>query len=135
MSAIGVLTITDARERAAAALAPQSETDPDVQVNFVDALNPPVLMVGWTDPWLEPSGMCRFVARLTIWCVAGRLEPGDGVTTLEGMVSLVVDRLQADGYGWGLPTVSAPRVYAFGQIDYLAAQVVYPVHVTTEEST
>jgi hypothetical protein len=131
----GTLTITDARVRCAAALAPQSSTDPDVQVSLVDALSPPTLMVGWTDPWLEPSGQCRFVGRLTIWCIAGRYEPGAVVELLEGMVSQVVARMHADGYGWGLPNVSAPRVYPFANIDYLGAQVVYLVHVTTDEGS
>lgn len=128
----GTLTITDARERCAAALAPVLPTDPDVLVNLVDAISPPVLMVGWDDPWLEPSGTCRFVARLVVYCWAGRLEPGEGVSVLEGLVAHVVQRMTADGYSWGQATVSAPRAYPFANIDYLASRVTYAVHVTTE---
>jgi hypothetical protein len=131
--ATGVLTITNAREAAAAALAPIASDDPDVLTSLVDAVSPPVLMVGWDDPWLEPRGTCRFSGRLAVWCIAGRLEPGSGVATLEDLTSYAISRLQADGYSWGLPTVTAPRIFPVGGIDYLAARVTYGIPVAINE--
>jgi len=133
----GTLTITNARLRAAAALAPVSDGDPDVHVSLVDALHPPALMLGWADPWLsaQPRPSNRVLdARLAVWCVAGRLEPGPGVEVLEGLVALVIDRLRADGYPWGIPMVQAPRAFPMGNVDYIAAQVVYTVPVSTSET-
>lgn len=135
----GTLTITDARERAAAALAPRGRMpdagpdDPDVLMNLVDSLEPPVLMLGWDDPWLAASGNCRFVARLAVWCIAARLEPGPGVEVLERLVSYTVERLKADFYSWGNPEVSAPRVMPVGNLEYISARVVYTVPVTINE--
>ena len=133
MSATGTLTITGAREAAAAALAPVLDTDPAVLINLVDSLDPPAIMLGWAEPWLEPSGTCRYVARLQVLCVAARLEPGEGVADLEELVAYAIGRLRADPYSWGLPDVSAPAPWAIGNLDYLAAALVYGVHVTTEE--
>ena len=133
MSATGTLTITGAREAAAAALAPVTDTDPDVLTNLVDTLDPPAIMVGWAEPWLEPSGTCRYVARLQLLCVAARLEPGPGIADLETLVAYVIARMAADPYSWGLPDVSAPAPWSIGNLDYLAAALVYGVHVTTEE--
>jgi hypothetical protein len=129
--ATGTLTITNARTSVAEALAPVTDGDPAVLTSLVDSLDPPALMVGWDDPWLEPAGTCRFTGRLVVWCVAARLEPGEGVADLERLVSYAIGRLQADSYSWGLPSVTAPRVFTIGAIDYLAARISFGPPVTT----
>jgi hypothetical protein len=131
-----VLTITDARERAAAALAPIADSDPNVQTGagWVDSVSPPALILAWADPWLEPDDRksCRFYARLTVLAVAGRVELDAGVAMLEELVSYVIDRLHQDGYEWGAPTVGFPYRQPLGGIEYLASQVRYrtPVYTT-----
>lgn len=136
--ATGVLTLAEVRTIAAGALAPGPD-DPDVEVlvNLVDSITPPALMVGWGDPWIaaEPATMGRtlFRARLVLWVIAGRLEPGPGVEVLETLVAYAMDRLSATPYPWGLPAVSAPRVFPIGNLDYLGSQVAYLVPVTTSE--
>lgn len=133
--ATGTLTVTNARESVALALAPVADDDPAVLTSLVDSLDPPALMVGWDDPWLQPlpptMGGQLWNARLVVWAVAARLEPGEGVADLERLVSYAIARLQADSYPWGLPTVTAPRVFTIGAIDYLAARISFGPPVTT----
>ena len=66
-------------------------------------------------------------------CVADRIEPAPGVENLETLVSYAIARLAANGYGWGNPTVTAPRRWTIARIDYLAALVTYRLPVTLNE--
>jgi hypothetical protein len=130
---MSVLALVDVRAKAAAALAPVDESDPNVHVDLVDALDPPCLLMSWADPMAEPkagaSGLGFCEARFAVICVAGRLEPGAGVEKLEGLVGLVVRRLQVDSDSWPLQQVTAPRVFEVAGIKYLAARVEYRVPV------
>jgi hypothetical protein len=128
----GLLSITELRDAAAAALAPVSADDPPVLVDVVDSLTPPALMLLWGDPWLTPGinqratmGPCVWSARLHVLCVAGRLEPGPGIRVIEGLVSLTVERMEADTYTWPLESVTAPRVFDLAGVAYLGARVGY----------
>ncbi|MBO0743670.1 MAG: hypothetical protein J2P43_01530 [Candidatus Dormibacteraeota bacterium] len=133
----GTVALADLRPLAAAALEPQTDADPPVLVDVVDSLTPPVLMLLWGDPWLEPAvanrpvmGSCLFTANLQVLCVGGRLEPGPGIDTIEQLVSYVLGRLDADIYPWPLRLVTALRQQEIGGITYLAARVNYAVPVT-----
>jgi hypothetical protein len=137
MAATTTLTqLSDIRDQAAAALEPQGPDDPDVLVDVVDSLYPPVLMLLWDDPWLAPGsgapsmGPCLWTARLQVLCVAGRLEPGPGIRTLEELVAYTVGHMKADLYTWPLEGVSAPRVFEIASIAYLGARVTYAVPIT-----
>lgn len=134
MSVNGALTLGEVRARAATALAPASPNDPTVFLDVVDAVEPPAILLVWDDPWLEPQsfGPCLFKANLAILCIAARLEPGPGVQTLEEMVAYTVERLRADAYRWPQASSRAPRVFRIGNLEYLAARVVYRLDVTTE---
>jgi hypothetical protein len=130
------LALGEIRVMAAAALEPQTDTDPVVLVDVVDALTPPALMLLWDDPWLQPGagaagpvmGPCVWTARLLILCVAGRLEPGPGIATLEDLVAYVVDRLRDDpAYTWPVASALAPRIFDIGGVPYLGARVTYTV--------
>ena len=129
------LPLGEIRTNAAAALAPAEPNDPTVLVDVVDALEPPALMLLWEDPWLVPGGSagavmgpCLWAARLLVLCVAGRVEPGPGITTLEQLVAFVVDRLRSDPtYTWPPATALAPRVFDIGGVPYLGARVTYTV--------
>jgi hypothetical protein len=131
----GTLDLTEIRATAAAALEPDSPNDPTVHVEVVDSLEPPALMLLWEDPWLVPGGSagpvmgpCVWTARLLVLCVAGRLEPGPGVETLERLVSHVVTRLRDDpAYTWPPATALAPRIFDIGGVPYLGARVTYTV--------
>jgi hypothetical protein len=117
------MNIVDARAKLAAVLAPVADTDPDVLTSLVDAIEPPALMIGWGDPWLEPMTSCNHVGRLVVTCIASRLVPGDGVAQLEELVVYTLDRLKADVDAWPLDSVSDPRVFTIARTDYLAARV------------
>ena len=102
-----------------------------------DSIAPPVLLLLWRDdPWLEPQPNARgttFRAQLQVLAVAGRIDPAPGIELLEELVGYVAGRMHSDGYGWGLPTVTAPRQEPIGGVNYLAAAITYRVAVTTEE--
>jgi hypothetical protein len=122
--------LDEARAKLAAVLAPVADDDPDVLTSLVDAIEPPALMLGWGEPWLEPSTSCLRAARLVITCVAGRLDPGEGIATLERLVAFTLDRLAADGAQWPLDNVSGPRAFNIAKTTYLAARVTVRVNVT-----
>ena len=126
--------LLDARAKLAAALAPQVDGDPTVLVDLVDGLEPPALMLGWGEPWLAAARTpCLYGGRLVVTAVAGRLVPGAGVAMLEQLVTTTLDRLQADAAGgaWPLESVSGPRVFTIGGINYLAARITLSVIVST----
>ena len=135
-----LLAITELRDVAALALAPIEADDPPVLVDVVDSLTPPALMLLWGDPWLTmtpqrvaSSGL--WTARLHVLCVAGRLEPGPGIRTIEQLVTHTALRLAADAYTWPLESVTAPRVFDLAGVAYLGARVSYLIPATVEDPT
>ena len=104
------MNITEARIKLAAVLAPVADGDPAVLVSLVDAIEPPALMIGWAEPWLEPDTSCFMRGRLAITAVAARLMPGEGVAKLEELVAYVLDRLRADTAPWPLIEVDTPTI-------------------------
>jgi hypothetical protein len=131
---VSVLPLTEVRARAAAALAPATEGDFPVLLDVADAVDPPVILLIWDDPWLTVDGFgpCIFSARFSVLCIAARLEPGPGVETLERMVTYAIERLRADAYSWPQATSSSPRELTFANVKYLGAFLTYQVRVTTE---
>ena len=127
----GALRLSEVRARAAGALAPLDDTDPDVLLNIVDAAEPPCLMLLYDDPWLEARTMgCIWQCKLEILALASRVEPGPGVEKLEELVAFTMGRLQADPYAWAPVTVSAPRVFTIGGVPLLGARLIYDVRIT-----
>jgi hypothetical protein len=124
------MNLAEARTKLAAVLAPVADTDPDVLVSLVDTIEPPALMIGWGDPWLEPGTSCFTNGRMVVTAVAGRLVPGEGVARLEDLVAYTLDRLKADTGAWPLVSVSGPRVIEMAKTRYLAARVTVRVTVT-----
>ena len=133
MSQNGLLPLTEVRPRAAAALAPASDDDPEVHSEVVDSLTPPALVLVWDDPWLTPSsfGPGLFDAQLTVLAVASRVMPGPGVSRLEELISYTITRLRDDDYQWPQASSQAPRIFEIGGLPFLGARVTYrvPVHV------
>lgn len=126
------MNIADARAKLAAALAPVTGSDPDVLTSLVDTIEPPALMIGWGDPWLQPDTSCFAQGRLVVTAVAGRLAPGDGVATLEALVAYVLGRLRSDpSSSWPLDSVSGPRMFVMAKTNYLAARITVRVTVTS----
>ena len=124
------MNLLDARAKLAAALAPVADTDPTVLVDLVDSIEPPALMLGWGEPWLTPDTACIRTGRLVTTAVAGRLVPGAGVETLEQLVDYTLSRLAADGGAWPLDSVSGPRVFVVGSVNYLAARITLRIPIT-----
>ena len=126
------LSLLDVRSKAAAALAPVAPEDPNVVMELVDSLEPPVLMLGWDEPWLTPNtlGPGLWTARLMVFAVAGRLMPGEGVATLEELVGYVVGRFIADPYSWPPATATAPRVFEMAGVRYLVSRITFDVAVS-----
>jgi hypothetical protein len=124
------MNLLDARTKLAAALAPLDDDDPVVLVDLVDALEPPALMIGWGEPWLQPQTACLRTGRLVITAVASRLVPGAGIETLEQLVEYTLTQLAADGGAWPLDNVGGPRVFTIANINYLAARITLRVPIT-----
>jgi hypothetical protein len=125
------VNLYDARAKLAAALEPLTDADPSVLVDLVDMLEPPALLLGWGEPWLEPQTACLATGRLVVTCVAGRLVPGAGIETLESLITYTLGRLAISGGAWPLDSVSGPRVFNVGNVNYLAARIVARVSITT----
>lgn len=123
------MNLLEARAKLAAVLAPVADSDPTVLVSLVDTIEPPALMLGWGDPWLEPDTSCLTQGRMVITAVASRLVPGEGVAQLERLVAFTLDRLAAEGTTWPLDSVSGPRVIAMAKTNYLAARIQVRVRI------
>jgi hypothetical protein len=123
------VNVLDARAKLAAVLAPAADGDPEVLVDLVDSLNPPALMLGWGEPWLTPETACLRTGRLVTTCVAGRLVPGSGIEVLEELVDYTLGRLAADSGAWPLDTISGPRQFTVGNVNYLAARITLRVPI------
>ena len=138
MSATATLmALSEVRARAADALEPEPDSDLTVHADYPDAIHPPALLLLWDDPWLEPGvpqartfGPCLWNARLFVLALAGRLEPGEGITTLEELVTYTTGRLRDDPYPWPVATVQSPRAWIVANINYLGARISYQVPVT-----
>jgi hypothetical protein len=87
-------------------------------------------MLGWGEPWLLRETVCLRTGRMVVTCVAGRLVPGAGVEALEQLVVYALARLAADGGAWPLDSVSGPRVFTIGNVNYLAARITLRVPIT-----
>jgi hypothetical protein len=124
------VNLLEARVKLAAVLAPIGPGDPDVLSSLVDSIEPPALMIGWGDPWLEPATACFATGRLVVTAVAGRLLPGEGIAKLEDLVDYTLARVRADTGTWPLDSVSGPRVFVMAKTNYLAARVTLRVTVT-----
>lgn len=125
------------RAQAALVLAPLTDQDPYVFADVVDSLEPPALVVDQGDPWLvvgQPGrptlGPCLYTAQLIVVCIAGRLEPGPGVDTLEQLETYALDRFRDDDYSWPLEQVSGRHQYDLSGVTYLAATITYAVPTT-----
>jgi hypothetical protein len=133
---VTLLSLTGLRDAMAAVLAPASDEDPYVFADFVDSLTPPALVIEHGSPFLEPGigqrtmGQCDYTARLVVVCIAGRLEPGAGMDTLEQLESYVIDRVRGDLQPWVLEEVSQRGQYDLAGITYLAATVTYQITTT-----
>ena len=133
---MAAVPLTDVRARAAEALAPASDSDPDVFPDYVDAVQPPALLLEWNDPWVElrtvAGGAGFYNALLNVLCVVGRVDPGPALGDLEGLVSFVVGRFQADPISWALVASQAPREFSISDVPLLAARLTFRVAVAVE---
>lgn len=123
------MALVDVRAKAAAALAPILEGDPAV-LDVVDAVDPPCIVVGWGEPWLQNMGQPPvLMARLQLTCIGGRMDPGPGVGAVEQVLTYALARLAADAWGWVPQTVSAPRAMVVAGVNYIAAEAAVGIPV------
>ena len=62
--------------------------------------------------------------------VASRLEPGAGIAELEELIAYTLRRLALDAEPWPLDSVSGPRAFNIGNVNYLAARITLRVPIT-----
>ena len=125
------LTLAEVRPRAAQALAPASPDDPLVYVDYPDAVDVPCLFVYWDNPWLTYRTACLWDVELSILQIAGRIEAGPGIDTIERLAQYTIERLRADSQSWAFSSSQAPAKVDIANIPYLAGRINYRVPVTT----
>lgn len=87
-----------------------------------DSIAPPVVLVAWSDPWLTPSTLCGFTARIQYLIISQRIEPGGNTETLEEIVSALVPAVKGAPY-FSVDDVTSPFALQVGGVDYLAASI------------
>lgn len=123
------LALVDVRAKAAAALAPVDDGDPAV-LDITDAVDPPCIVVGWGEPWLQGVGQSpTLMARLSLICIGGRMDPGPGVDAVEQVLTYALARLAGDAWPWVPQSVSAPRAFVVAGVNYLAAEAAIGIPV------
>ena len=123
------MIIQEARDKLAAALAPVADDDPNVLTNLVDSIEPPALMIGWGEPWLDFQTPCFSEGLIVVTAVGSRLMPGAGIEQLEALVVYTLDRIRADSPSWVFVNVSGPRVFPIAKVTYLAVRITLKVTI------
>lgn len=110
------------RTTLATALAAGLPTDVGVIDHLPDSITPPVVMVAWSDPWLTPSTLCEWEAKLELLVVAQRIEPGGHLTKLEEIVSACVPIVKGLPF-YAIDDVTSPYPLEIAGVQYLAASI------------
>ena len=126
----GLCTLSELRARATLALAPVSDTDPAVLDAPVEAVDPPALIVAWSDPWVEFETPCFWYANLAVLAVASRVDPGAGIEELEQLVGYTLGRFRDDSYPWPQVAAQAPHLFEIANIPLFGARLVFRAPVT-----
>lgn len=87
-----------------------------------DSIAPPVVLVAWADPWLTPSTLCGYEARIQYLIISQRIEPGGNTHRLEEIVSALVPAVKGAQY-FAIENVTSPFALQVAGVDYLAAQI------------
>ena len=132
-----LVALTDVRDVVAATLDPVDAGDPDVLVDVVDSLYPPVLMILPAQPYVTPAiaggtrvmGPCTLTAHVRVRCVASRVDPAPGFRKLDELVAHVVRRMR-EQTAWTLGVASGALAVEMARITYLASDVTYDIPVT-----
>lgn len=118
------MALADVRAKLAAVLAPIAVDDPPV-IDYPDAIPGPCYVLGYGFPWLLPmaNAGCNWRCLATITVIAGRLEPGANLSTLEDMAATALRRLQVDAQTWPVEAVGVPENLDYAGVTYLAARI------------
>lgn len=121
-----MINLADVRARAAMALAPASDADPQV-IGLTDAVVAPCLQIAWAQPWLIPAGQLQspvgFYSRLSLLLIGGRVEANGALEQLEALAGFALTRLALDPIPWAPQEVTAPRGTNIGGVEYLVARI------------
>jgi len=132
----GTLRLSEVRQVLAETLAPADPGDPQVLADLVDAVEPPVLLLEWADPWITERTIGGlggwFDAHMDVRAIAGRLEPGPGIETLEGLMAYTLARIAGVPALGKVESTTAPRRFDIAGLTYLGARVSLLVPVSIE---
>lgn len=108
---------------AAAALALGATADDVVVVDHLpDQVAIPAVLVWWGDPMVTHSTLCFWAARVELIVLAGRIEPGGQLDTLEEIVAALIVAFRASGV-FTVTEATAPYPLELAGVTYLAASV------------
>jgi len=109
------------REELATILNAALPVEASVIDHLPDSVQPPCVLVGWSDPWLKPSTLCAYQAAMEVMVVAQRIEPGGKLETLEDMVSSILPALKSTEFA--VIDVTSPFPMQIAGVDYLVASI------------
>ena len=136
MSVAGMLPLTEVRARAAAALAPADDGDPDVFADYLDAVHPPALILIWDDPWLEPGaqertmGPCLWTPGSMVCASPAGSSPAPASTSSRSSSPTRSAGCRPTTTPGRPRRLQAPRVWTIANIPLLGARIGYRVPVT-----
>ena len=107
-----------------AAIVVAAIADPTIPVidHLPDSIATPCVLVAWSDPWIVPSTLCNYTAKLEIIPVAQRIEPGGKLETLEDLTASIMVAVKASRV-YTVDDVTAPYPLVVGGVDYLATSI------------
>lgn len=114
--------LTNGRIQLATVLDAQLDAAVSVIDHLPDSVTPPTAMIGWGDPWITKATLCQWTAKMEVFIVAQRLEPGGQYQTLEEIVSDAVTAIESLPY-YSIDDVTSPYPLQIGGVDYLAASI------------
>lgn len=89
---------------------------------MVETVDPPALILTWSDMKATPGNACFATVRPQVICVAGRITPEAGTDLLLQLERYVLARVD-----WPFETVTAPQILTVSSVDYLTSRITYSV--------
>jgi len=114
-------SILDVREKLGAVLARVEDSDPPVVQAPIDAMAPPMLVLGWRIPMLDTWAACTAMAHLWVLIVAGRLDMPKGYETIEAQYQRIQTLCRANQFS--IVQDTGPGAVEVAKVAYLGCRI------------